>query len=96
MSQTITNPDRVMTKESLGWVWTKVKSALSGKVDKVTGKGLSTNDYTTEEKSKLGTIAQGAEPNVQANWDETDSTSDAYIVNKPVAITDAQIDSLFS
>ena len=28
----------------------KVKSALSGKVDKVTGKGLSTNDLTTELK----------------------------------------------
>ncbi|MFA5818660.1 MAG: hypothetical protein WC854_05220 [Bacteroidales bacterium] len=29
---------------------------LSGKVDKVTGKGLSTNDYTTAEKTKLATI----------------------------------------
>lgn len=27
--------------------------ALSGKVDKVTGKGLSTNDYTTAEKNKV-------------------------------------------
>lgn len=30
-----------------------VKTALNGKVDKVTGKGLSTNDYTTAEKDKL-------------------------------------------
>lgn len=30
------------------------------KVDKVTGKGLSTNDYTTAEKSKLAGIAEGA------------------------------------
>jgi len=28
-------------------------TALSGKVDKITGKGLSTEDYTTAEKSKV-------------------------------------------
>ena len=33
---------------------------LEGKVDKVTGKGLSTNDYTTTEKNKLAGIAAGA------------------------------------
>lgn len=33
---------------------------LSGKVDKVEGKGLSTNDYTTAEKTKLAGIADGA------------------------------------
>lgn len=33
--------------------------------------------------SKLGTIEQGAEVNVQANWTEADSSSDAYIQNKP-------------
>jgi len=37
---------------------------LSGKVDKVTGKGLSTNDYTTAEKNKLADIAEGAQVNV--------------------------------
>ncbi len=31
-------------------------SALDSKVDKVAGKGLSTNDYTTAEKTKLGAI----------------------------------------
>lgn len=33
---------------------------ISGKVDKVDGKGLSTNDYTTAEKTKLAGIAEGA------------------------------------
>lgn len=55
----------------------------SGKIDKVSGKGLSTNDYTTTEKNKLSGIAAGAEVNVQANWNETSSSSDAYILNKP-------------
>lgn len=40
-----------------------VQELLGGKVDKVTGKGLSTNDYTTEEKEKLSGIAAGAEVN---------------------------------
>lgn len=34
----------------------ELRSALSGKVDKVTGKGLSTNDYTNAEKSKLADL----------------------------------------
>lgn len=39
-------------------------SALdSGKVDKVTGKGLSTNDYTDAEQGKLGRIEDGAQLN---------------------------------
>ena len=33
---------------------------ISGKVDKVNGKGLSTNDYTTTEKNKLAGIADNA------------------------------------
>ncbi len=38
-------------------------TSLSDKVDKVAGKGLSTNDYTTAEKTKLSGIATGAQVN---------------------------------
>lgn len=38
----------------------KVTTLLGNKVDKVSGKGLSTNDYTTAEKEKLSGIAAGA------------------------------------
>lgn len=38
----------------------------STKVDVVSGKGLSTNDYTTTEKNKLAGIASGAEVNQNA------------------------------
>ncbi len=38
--------------------------ALADKVDKVTGKGLSTEDYTTEEKGKVTGIESGAQVNV--------------------------------
>lgn len=37
-----------------------VQTATNSKVDKVTGKDLSTNDYTTEEKEKLAGIETGA------------------------------------
>ena len=39
-------------------------TALDAKVDKVTGKGLSTNDYTTAEKDKLASIENGANKTV--------------------------------
>jgi len=41
-----------------------IDSLNENKVDKVPGKGLSTNDYTTEEKEKLAGIAAGAQVNV--------------------------------
>ncbi len=37
-----------------------MNTALANKVDKVSGKGLSTNDYTTAEKTKLAGIAENA------------------------------------
>jgi len=42
---------------------TETNGLLADKVDKVTGKGLSTEDYTTAEKTKLAGIDQGAEVN---------------------------------
>jgi len=55
----------------------------NGKVDKVENKGLSTNDFSNSYKTKLDGVASGAEVNVQADWNETNSSSDAYIKNKP-------------
>lgn len=49
---------------------------LSGKVDKVAGKGLSTNDYTTAEKTKLAGIAEGANEYVHPS--HTAATSGLY------------------
>lgn len=39
-------------------------AAVGNKVDKIEGKGLSTNDYTTDDKNKLEGIAVGAQVNV--------------------------------
>lgn len=65
---------------------TALTTSVGDKVDKVSGKGLSTNDYTTAEKNKLDGIASGAEVNVQPDWDVTDTGSDAYIKNKPTSM----------
>lgn len=42
---------------------TGLRDELDGKVDAVEGKGLSTEDYTTEEKEKLDGVEEGAEAN---------------------------------
>lgn len=50
---------KYLDDNGLLYLWQKIKNvfataeAMNGKVDKVTGKGLSTNDYTTAEKNKL-------------------------------------------
>ena len=55
-------------------------SLLNGKVDKVEGKGLSTNDFTDEYKAKVDANTQKVS-NVQADWNAT--TGPAVILNKP-------------
>lgn len=40
---------------------TLIEGLDSGKVDKVAGKGLSTEDYTSDEKTKLGNLPTGTE-----------------------------------
>ena len=60
--------------ETVKTIWQKVNdnfealfteaAKIENKVDKVAGKGLSENDYTTAEKTKLAGIATGAQVNV--------------------------------
>lgn len=59
----------------------------NNKVDKVSGKDLSTNDYTTEEKNKLSNIEEKAQKNVQSDWSTTDTTKDSFIKNKPTKVS---------
>lgn len=64
---------------------------LATKVDKITGKGLSTNDYTTAEKDKLAGIATGANKTVVDS--ALSSTSTNPVQNK---IVKEAIDNLLS
>ncbi len=72
--------------ESISSIDTQISglsAEVSAKVDKVAGKGLSEEDFTSAYKDKLDSIASGAEVNVQADWSETAVASDSYIANKP-------------
>lgn len=53
----------------------KIKLLLAEKVDKETGKGLSTNDYTTAEKNKLGAIEAEANKTIVDSALSTTSTN---------------------
>lgn len=74
-----------LDENGLSHLWQRIKlmvsNNISNKVDKVSGKGLSTNDYTNGEKTKLAGIETGAQKNVQPDWSAT--TGDGAIKNKP-------------
>jgi hypothetical protein len=70
-----------------------LNSSLDNYVLKEDGKGLSTNDYTNDEKTKLASISSGAEVNVQSDWSTTDTSADSYILNKPTALSSFTNDS---
>lgn len=46
-----------LDKAGLTRLWTHITAKLGEKVDKVDGKGLSTNDYTAAEKTKLANVS---------------------------------------
>lgn len=57
--------DNIKTvQDALTALTTRVGDLETGKVDKVNGKQLSTEDYTTAEKTKLAGIDEGAQVNV--------------------------------
>ena len=83
------------TVDLSGYVTTSsMDTALANKVDKVEGKGLSTNDYTTAEKNKLAGIATGANKTVVDSDISTTSTN--AIQNKAVGLKFQGVDSEIS
>lgn len=75
----------------------KIKSALGGKVDVESGKGLSTNDYTSAEKQKLSGIASGAQTNViesvKVNGTKVEPSSKAVDISVPTKVSQLTNDS---
>jgi len=76
------------------WLMNKIKSVLATKVDKVEGKGLSTNDFTTALKTSYDSAVtdvaalkkQGGEPN-KINTVSVNGTALTPDSNKKVNIT---------
>ena len=82
--ESLTNKKTTLTDNSDTFYPTQkaVKTAVDLKVDVVAGKGLSENDFTNTLKTKLDGIQDGAEVNVNADWNAT--SGDAQILNKPI------------
>lgn len=88
-----------LDKSGLTLLISKIKTALGGKVDVESGKGLSTNDYTSEEKSKLSGIASGAQANViesvKVNGTKVEPSSKAVDISVPTKVSQLANDSGF-
>lgn len=86
-----------LDKSGLTLLISKIKAALGGKVDVVSGKGLSTNDYTNAEKSKLSDIASGAQVNViesvKVNGTKVEPSSKAVDISVPTKVSQLTNDS---
>ena len=86
-----------LDKEGLTHLWQGLKQKLANKVDKVEGKGLSTNDFTTAEKNKLENIEAGADANVietiQVNNQALTPTGKAVNIPVPTKTSDLTNDS---
>lgn len=56
-----------LDNDGLLYLWQKLKPMFAGKVDKAEGKQLSTNDYTTAEKTKLAGLNNYTHPTSSGN-----------------------------
>ena len=50
--------DKYLDLDKLSYFWSKISALLGNKVDKVSGKGLSTNDFTDSNKTALNNAVQ--------------------------------------
>lgn len=57
------------------------KTELTNKVDKVSGKGLSTNDYTTSEKNKLAELTNYTHPSTHAATIIIEDTTHRFVTD---------------
>ncbi len=61
------------------------KTELNAKVDKVSGKGLSTNDYTTAEKTKLAGLT---------NYDDTELRTEITNLDNKIGDINTALDNI--
>lgn len=86
-----------LDKDGLLYLWGKIKSAF---VVKEAGKGLSTNDYTTDEKNKLAGVESGANKTTVENVLTSNSTTNALsaaqgkVLNEKIAAINTNLEDL--
>jgi hypothetical protein len=81
----LTNKPVLPTQYTDAMADARVVAGISLKVDKVTGKALSTNDFTDLLLFKLNSISASAEVNVNADWNS--NSGDSQILNRPTLST---------
>ena len=69
----------VLNENGLRVLWANIVACLDEKVNKETGKGLSSCDFTQDEKDKLTELKEF----YHADWNSTDKNSLSYIANLP-------------
>lgn len=85
---TATITDGTITAAKLATSIQTALNSVGNKVDKVTGKGLSTNDFTTEYKTKLNGVATGATKveNSSANGNIKINGSETTVYTLPTTV----------
>lgn len=88
-----------LDKDGLILLWDKIKNVLINKVDKIDGKGLSTNDFTTQEKIKLSSVEGGAQANIiqgiQVNGTNTVPSNKVVSISIPTSTSQLTNDAHF-
>lgn len=90
---------KLIDLDLLAYFKSKLDLLFANKVDKETGKGLSSNDYTSAEKTKLSGITTGAQVNVlegiQKNGTTVTVTNKIANISVPTKTSDITNDSNF-
>lgn len=91
---------KLIDLDLLSYFKSKLDTLFATKVDKVDGKGLSSNDYTGAEKTKLANVEAGAQVNVlegiQRNGVTVTPTNKIANINVPTKTSDLTNDSNFA
>jgi len=93
------NFEKLIDLDLLSYFKSKLDLLFATKVDKENGKGLSSNDYTATEKTKLAGVSSGAQVNViegiQKNGTSITPTNKIVNISVPTAMTDLTNDGNF-
>lgn len=72
----------------------KIWDKIAENDEKIWNKIEDIDEVDAAQQEKLDTIEEGAEVNVQPDWDETDAEDDDFIKNKPDALTTEEINGI--
>lgn len=88
------NTNKWLDEIGLKHLISKIKSLFDKKVDKIEGKGLSSEDYTTSEKNKLSNIENGAQVNkvtgVKGNSESSYRTGNINITKANIGLSNVE------